>query len=499
MFIRMFFTLLCAGLAFAGLAGAAPADDSASVPPGGMLAPLLENAKSVLDGVEQAPAKDNTPPEPPADAIELDIKRCVELALSQNPKAGQTDADLDVREAQVGIAKSARLPQVKATVGGVYTPNLKTNIGVPRFLETIIPVNSVMPKKLTASESIGVEQVIYAGGSIQAAVRASEYLARSEEWKRRATLLGLAFDAKIAFFDALAARGLVAVARDSIAAYQRHYADAKTKLEQGMASKFEVLRAETELRARESDLESALTAENLALLNLRRVLGMPGDQPVRLGGDFLWNPLDTPVETLVDEARRSRPELAALDAAVSAANENVSVKQGAYLPRVAAKAQYQVLQGNGTMMPDGLNATVGAEWSIYAGGRRRAEVAEAKAQLRSLELQRADVEKLVELDVRQAHARANEAVARIRKDKAARALGEEGLQLAELRFQQGAGIQADTLDAELALSTAETALVQSLRGYAAALAGLDKAVGRPPLGAEGVVDPEPPKPEQPKK
>lgn len=80
-----------------------------------------------------------------------------------------------------------------------------------------------------------------------------------------------------------------------------------------------------------------------------------------------------------------------------------------------------------------------------------------RAQLRSLELQRADVDKLVELDVRQAHARANEAVARIRKDKAARALGEEGLQLAELRFQQGAGIQADTLDAELALSTAETA------------------------------------------
>ncbi len=181
------------------------------------------------------------------------------------------------------------------------------------------------------------------------------------------------------------------------------------------------------------------------------------------------------------------------------ARENVAVKQGAFLPHAAAKAGYQVLEGNGKGMPDGLNVSVGAEWSIYAGGRRHADVAAAKAQVRSLELQRADVDKLVELDVRQAHARVNEAIARIRKDKAARALGEEGMQLAELRFQQGAGIQADTLDAELALSTAETALVQSLRGYAAALAGLDKAVGRPPLGAEGAVGPEPPKPAQPKK
>lgn len=497
--IRMFLPLFCAVLAFAVPVSAAPADTPAATPPGGRLDPMLEKAKNVLDGVESVPVRDNTLPAPPADAVELDAKRCVELALSQNPKAGQADAAVDEREAQIGVAKSARMPQVKATAGANYTPNMQSSIGIPKILETIIPVNSVMPKKVTASAGVGVEQVLYAGGSIKAAIRASEYLAKSEEWKRRASLLDLAFEAKIAFFDAAAARGLVAVAQDSISAYERHLTDAKTKLEQGMASKFEVLRAETELRARESDLESALTGEQLATLNLRRVLGLPGDQPVRLVGDFTWDPLNVEVGALVEEARKSRPELAALDAAVAAAQENVAMKQGEFLPHAAAKAGYQVLEGNGKMMPDGLNVSVGAEWSLYAGGRRHSEVAAAKAQVRSLELQRADVDKLVELDVRQAHARANEAIARIRKDKAARALGEEGLQLAELRFQQGAGIQADTLDAELALSTAETALVQSLRGYAAALAGLDKAVGRPPLGAEGAVGPEPPKPEKPKK
>ena len=499
MLIRMLPLLFCAGLAFTAPVDAAPADAPAATPSGGRLDPLLEKAKNVLEGVERVPVPDNTLPAPPAGAMDLDAKRCVELALSQNPKAGQADAAVDEREAMIGAAKSARLPQVKAIAGMNYTPGLKTNIGIPKFLETIIPIGSFIPKKVTGSMGIGVEQVLYAGGSISAAIRASEYLARSEEWKRRASLLDLAYEAKIAFFDAAAARGLVAVAQDSISAYERHLTDAKTKLEQGMASKFEVLRAETELRARESDLESALTGEQLAILNLRRVLGLPGDQPVRLTGDFIWDPLETGVEALVAEARKSRPELAALDAAVAAAQENVAVKQGAFLPHAALKAGYQVLEGNGSMMPDGLNVSVGGEWSIYAGGRRHADVAAAKAQLRSLELQRADVEKLVELDVRQAYARANEAIARIRKDKAARALGEEGLQLAELRFQQGAGIQADTLDAELALSTTETALVQSIRGYAAALAGLDKAVGRPPLGAEGEVGPEPPKPEKPHK
>lgn len=505
MLIRMLPLLFCAGLAFAAPVDAtpvitpAPGDAPASAPVGGRLDPMLERAKNVLDGVESVPERDSALPVPPADAMELDAKRCVELALSQNPKAGQADAAIDEREAQVRAAKSAQLPQVKAMAGANYTPGLQTDTGIPKIIENIIPIGSFMPKKITASAGIGVEQVLYAGGTIKAAIRASEYLARSEEWKRRAVLLDLAFEARQAFFDAAAARGLVAVALDSISAYERHFTDAKTKLEQGMASKFEVLRAETELRARESDLESALTAEKLTLLNLRRLLALPGDQPVRLVGDFTWDPLDMKVDTLVDEARRSRPELAALDAAVAAAQENVAMKEGAFRPHAAAKAQYQVLEGNGTMMPDGLNVSVGAEWSLYAGGRRHADVVAAKAQVRTLELQRADVDKLVEIDVRQAYDRANDAIARIRKDKAARALGVEGMELAELRFQQGAGIQADTLDAELALSTAETSLVQSLRVYAVALAGIDKAVGRPPLGAEGVVGPEPPKPEKLKK
>ena len=492
MLMRMLPLLFCAGLALAAPVDAAPAD--ATNQPGGKLDPMLERAKKVLDGVESVPARDNSNA-PPADAMELDAKRCVELALTQNPKVGQADAALEEREAQVTVAKSARLPQVKATAGAAYTPGLDTDIGIPKILENIVPISSFMPDKLTASAGVGVEQVLYAGGSINAAVRASEYLARSEEWKRRAALLDLAFDARQAFYDAAAAHGLVAVAQDSIAAFERHLTDAKTKLEQGMASKFEVLRAETELRARESDLETALVTEKVALLNLRRVLSLPGDQPVRLVGEFPWDPLDVPVETLVQEARQARPELAALDAAVAAAQQNVAAKEGAFLPKAAAKAGYQVLQGNGQIMPDGLNVSVGAEWSLYAGGRRKAEVTAAKAQLRSLELQRTDVEKLVELDVRQAYARATDAIARIRKDKAAQTLGKEGLQLAELRFQQGAGIQADTLDAELALSTAETSLVQSLRGYAGALAGLEKAVGRSPLGAEGVVGPAPAKPE----
>jgi len=98
--------------------------------------------------------------------------------------------------------------------------------------------------------------------------------------------------------------------------------------------------------------------------------------------------------------------------------------------------------------------------------------------LRSLEYQREDVARLVELDVRQAALRVQESIAKIRAEKGTVALAEEGLRMAQLRFQEGVGTQVETLDAALALTGARTQLVRALRDYAVAVAALDKALGR---------------------
>ena len=90
----------------------------------------------------------------------------------------------------------------------------------------------------------------------------------------------------------------------------------------------------------------------------------------------------------------------------------------------------------------------------------------------------ADLEDLVELDVTQAHIRLEDAMVTIRSERGTVDLAREGLRLAELRFKEGAGIQSEILDAELALTTAETSLVQAIRDYAVANALLERATGK---------------------
>ena len=152
--------------------------------------------------------------------------------------------------------------------------------------------------------------------------------------------------------------------------------------------------------------------------------------------------------------------------------------RGQYFPQVAATGEWTHVDGGGSLMPAGWRVTLGAEWELFGGGRRKHEVIEAKARRRGLEHQLEDVRRLTELEVHSAGIQVEDAIAKIRREKGAVALGREGLRLAEVRFQEEVGTQAEILDAQLALTNAQTALATALRSYGVAQAALERAVGK---------------------
>lgn len=410
------------------------------------------------------------------EVLELTPQRCVEITLAQNAQVLAAQDEVDAAKALTGQANSARLPQIKAQEAFIYIEGLEP-IDTGWMLGLLFPID-LQSDKETRRDQFTITQVLYAGGQIQAAVRASEYLAQSQEWRREATLDALEFEAKSAYYGLLLTKALVQVTQKSIVAFERHLADAQHALDVGLISNFEVLRAKTELGARETEKVNAENAGRLALLNLRRILAVPQNTPVRLATDLGCVAVSERVEELAAQALEVRPELRALRMGVEAAKEDVNRRKGSFKPRAAANIDWTNLDGGGSALPDGWTFTVGAEWELYAGGRRKHEVAEAKARLRGLQHQIEEVERLIELDVRQAYIQIRNALAKIRKETGTVDLGREGLRLAELRFREGVGTQAETLDAELALTAAETSLVKALHDYAVAHAALEKATAR---------------------
>jgi len=414
-----------------------------------------------------------------APVLVLTVGQCVARALAQNPRVLVAAEEVAGKRAVIGQARAQKRPQVSgqlaftrrdvpgdgSAAGALFTPGI---------------LSGIYGDEDTRTGNVAISQLLYAGGEVHAAVRASTYLAESEEWRGEATRHAVAFEAKTAYYDVLLAQALRRVAEESVATFQRHLGDAQERFNAGVTSQFEVLRAKTELGARQADVVSARNLERLALANLRRILVLPQDTPLRFAQKLDWRPLEEPPAAFVATALTQRPECRALDTAIRAAEKNVQRIKGRYLPRLAATADWRETDGAGKAAPDGWTFALGAEWEFYAGGRRKHEAAEATAQVRALKYQLADIEALVELEVCQAVIQVEDAIAKIESEKGTVALAREGLRLAELRFQEGVGIQSETLDAELALTSAESALARATRDYAVASAALEKAMGTNP-------------------
>lgn len=417
--------------------------------------------------------------EPSGPAQPLSIDDAVALARDRNPQTTIAESDVRAAQARIGQAQSQHFPQVKAQAGATYIDDMSMSFGPP-FLQRIIGLSG--GSETITQEQVSLSQVLFAGGQIRAAVRASKYLAESQEWQREATLDDLELQVREAYYNVLLARALQRVADETVTTFERHLADARRMREAGVISGFEVLRAQTELGTRQSDAVAAANGVRLAKANLRRILALPADTPYHLGGAATFEAVEASPEALVAQAKERRPELLALEQGRQAAAENIKRAKGQYWPRIAASAQYTNIDGGSGFSSgqDGFSATLGAEIDIFAGGRRKYEVIESKERLANLDAQVRDVENLVELDVTRAYIKLQDAIARVRSEQGNVALAKEGLRLSEIRFKEGVGTQSESLDASLALTSAETALVRALHEYAVAHAGLKRAVGKDP-------------------
>lgn len=434
---------------------------------------ILEGAKDVIQAVQAIQDFDTETPSTQEPLI-LTAHQAVRIALRLNPQIITAEDEVQAAQARIGQAKAALLPTISAATAYNYQEHADETF-TESFITDLVAPGGAQIRVITRADRLSIEQLLFTGGRIRATIKASKFLAQSQAWRRKATLDTLEFQTKQAYYDCLLARALVQVAEHSVITFERHRGDTQHMLDVGLVSRYEVLRAETELGSREAGLIEAKNRERLAYTILRRLLSVSQDLPLILADKITWRPLQITAEQLAQQAKQKRPEALALQAAIDAARHQIKATKAQYWPQVAATTQWTALDGAGGFTPEGWSATLGAQWDIFTGRRRKYEVTEAKARLRSLQHQLQDIALIIELEVRQAYIQVNDSIAKIRREDGNVKLAREGQRLAALRFQEGIHTQADVLDAELALTNAETQLVVALREYAVAHAALDKA------------------------
>jgi outer membrane protein len=414
--------------------------------------------------------------------LRLTLAEAVERAVATAPRVRQRLAFERGAEADVRLARAARMPQVGISAG--YSrlsdvPELTLSIpgAPPRVLFPNIPDNY--------RTHAGLDLPLFSGGRIGAfvdlALRERAAAAADVDTDRGDTIV----EVRTAYWTLVTARETVRVLNEALLAYDGHLRDAENRERFGMAARNEVLAVRVERERAELSRLRATNAAEVAEANLARLIDSEPGRPIETadvleGGEITR----AATATLVGVALEARAERRALAAHVQAAEARVRLERAAFLPQVTVSAAYDYSNPNRTIVPpeaswrDTWSLGVNVGLNVFDGGKASAATAKARAQVEGLRAQLEDVTRRIRLQVTERAlgldaARATVAVAERNLESAS-----ENRRVAADRYREGVIASSDLLDAEVALLRAGLDRAESLAAVRLAAAGLERAVGR---------------------
>lgn len=417
---------------------------------------------------------------------ELTPEASVRLGLTHHGLLEAAAAEAAAARAAYRQLRAQRLPAFRTRAA--YT-RLSDNI--PEIRVDVPPLPGIDPSSFTIAPvelnryhaEVSVEQPLFTGfrlhNRIQAAARTAEAAAHEAAQQE----VDVAYEVRQAYWQLYRARALRAVVAQAEAQVEAYVQDVRNRHAAGAATQGDLLTARTrraEVRLERVEAESAV---RLAQLELNRLVGLPLATEVQPVGTPAVAPLPA-AEVLIEQALGARPQLHAMAAQVEALTDAVEAARGAWLPEAALTGRYVYARPNPYFFTeqDAFKGTweagVALSWDLWAGGARGAATSEAQARLRGATARLDDARERVAVEVTRQYLavrRATEVLAVTAEgvDQAA-----EAFRITRQRYEEGAALSADVLDAELAYRTALLRRTEAEAAYALARAGLLHTLGQ---------------------
>lgn len=412
------------------------------------------------------------------------LERALEQALAHNPDARLARNRIAVAQAGLEQANAAFWPRVQFQSSYTRTDNPMLVFGsilnqraYPTPPSSPLNFNDVPDVDDLNTRGL-VTMPLYAGGRNKAAREAAKANTEAARQDDEAVRNTLGFEVARGFYTVLKTREFIRAAEASVNSFQTNVGIANRRLQGGTLLKTEVLDLEVRLAQAREDLVRARNANALALRALRNLIGIEQ-------GDFDIAD-NAPAASAPDSGDFSRrAELAAARERERAAEEQARGAKAGYLPQVSAFGSLDYDYGwkyeNG-----GGSYTAGAlvQWNIWDGNLTRAKVRQARADLESTREEQRKVRLALDLEVEQARLELKAANERLVVTQQAVSQAAESATLTRARFEQGATLATQLMDAETALVGARVRRAEAEADQRIALAALRKAVGLPQIEAK---------------
>ena len=402
-----------------------------------------------------------------------ELESLVTEALAGSPDLAIATERVKQAEAQVRVAGASLFPVLTAVAS---TSGLRTSTVGSTTRAGGAVVNSGGNGGLTASYELDL------WGKNRAGVRAAESSAAAAGFDRDAAQVTLVSGVATSYFDVLALRTRLAIARDNLTTAQKVLDVVSARARNGEASALDLSRQEGTVLSQQAALVPLEQQEHQTLAALAILVGRtPEGFDVKATGigDLRVPSIDPglPSTLLV-----RRPDLASAEAQLAAANADVAVARAALLPSITLTGTFGLATTALTSIAtSGTTAAIGIAASllqpIFDGGKLRGQKAIAESHERELvETYRKAILSAF-ADVEEALAGTSRLGQQEQLQADVQAHAQESLRLAEVRYRAGADDLLTVLDAQRTLFAAQDQLAQVELNRLQAAVSLYKALG----------------------
>ena len=437
----------------------------------------------------------------PTDTLPLSLREAVSRADRIGEEVRVARANLYTTQAQAAIARAPGLPQLRV--------NASENRTVASARGQA--VGQVFNQPYSYAATLSASQVLFQGGRIVNAIRASRAATGASAQNLEETRSLISLQTQTAYVNALFTHRMVQIQQQSYDLASAQLKQAEQFEAAGRMSRYDVLRARVALANIEPLVLQAREDAQLAALELKRLANIPASRPLALTTSIdsvVIRDVLASVDTMVGPD--NRPALAAATLNARARDLGVSVARAGLLPTITFNfnSGYGAYPVNGDIFPPGRgtfkvvpcasDAAPGKVCSAQNGGwfsdqsfgftvsfplfdglltKGNIDLAGAQAQVARAQL--AQTREQVSNDVETAKADLARARGQYTAQQQNVAEADEAYKLASLRYSRGMATQLEVSDAQLALTTAQTNQARSLYDVYIAAVALAQTQGRP--------------------
>jgi outer membrane protein TolC len=446
---------LIGALAGVLLAGAVPESDARDPFETERLTTPARNA--ALPGTVADPCLDAVP-------SSLTLVDAIHTALCRNPQTRQTWANARIAAAQLGVARSAYLPEMNADVSlqRVQTRNIAADG------ESLFSVGATL------------NYLLFDFGGRDAALESAREALVAANWDHNATLQQVVYDTVEAYYRLFAANENVTATRVAEDSARQSLDAAQARWGAGRGTRAEVLQAQTatsQARLNRTRAEGDAASARGVLAN---VLGLETNSTLALTPPPPLTELDfarEAIDRLLETAKIRRPELRAAEAQIRAAEANAKAVDAQRWPVVSAFADVSSLQRAPGGDPRSGAVGVTVNIPLFTGYRNTYQRRAAREQVAATEASRDRLAQEIALDVWTAYQTMQTEGQAYQASLDLVASAGEAYRAALARYRAGVGTLIDVLSAQSAAADAEFQKIRSQFSWYISKAALARALG----------------------